>query len=757
MYITMQGPWTVQVKSIEDNITERRFVIAGTGTANDGVHSGNAGTSVFVNVSAGRLWTINIQSKQGGVFTNSDAHLGTPAIHSGNIVFDINSNDADSGNDPILDDIILSCSTPNTGNDYVIYGNASCYSSPCYYNPCYPRWLVIETAAQLQLALQNPTLAGVIKQLYPERVPYGPGNPNPPDPFRPMMINLTSTSQAVGRVADIYDIIKTDSAKAKQTVKTSQDSMSTLKHARSVAIPAAANAKSYSYDISALAAIKQGIMRPCVNESLPNLTLNFTDYDRTISELNGGAYTGTGDRDALGSTITDSAGNYIFRFYYPAYEAAFDAIADVAIGENQAIAYRPDIIVSVPAANPPSSVLYESAPYWDIPILYHLNLCFPCSKVTAPSLCFNGNLIGGLGDVELGGNQNVGGSLAAADLDRNSYGNHLHADGTVHVGGSQAGFAAVCSCWGGIIDVKGCMYNMQRNANDPMISYYTIRFKKPGGTWQFVSESYTHPRFSKRNIPGYIGDPVGPIPMNLNVDGIPTNAPAYLNIQKQAYHDGLDWEFTDLDRYMQLNSSIYEAGASGTVYFMVEGYDAAGNLVAGAKDLIALYIDNKGLGFSLDKAWIDADGINVVKAECNLYRIKEDHLGDPIKVLFKANDQYGFLDHYSLSISKCNAAGFTHTESPAGKSSETNPTTVDTMSYVPCAGTADPGEFSNLVSNEIDFYPSTGGNGKWLALTETYTVVYIGLTAQQRITNGYNTGLSSVYATSTSIAIERLP
>ena len=132
MYITMQGNWTVSVKS-KSAAFAQRFTISGAAT-NNGTYTGDTGTPA-VHVT-GSLWTINIQNNPGSGFQNSDARIKFPSIIGGNIIFDIQSNDA--GADLDFDDLILTCSTPNTGNEYVMYGNATCYSGPCYFNPCYP-------------------------------------------------------------------------------------------------------------------------------------------------------------------------------------------------------------------------------------------------------------------------------------------------------------------------------------------------------------------------------------------------------------------------------------------------------------------------------------------------------------------------------------------------------------------------------------------------------------------------------------------
>jgi hypothetical protein len=52
----------------------------------------------------------------------------------------------------------------------------------------------------------------------------------------------------------------------------------------------------------------------CSVKDQPGLLLRFQEYDRTAAELAGGPYTGEGDREFLGLTVTDEVGNYIFRF-----------------------------------------------------------------------------------------------------------------------------------------------------------------------------------------------------------------------------------------------------------------------------------------------------------------------------------------------------------------------------------------------------------------------------------------------------------
>ncbi|MGC4095961.1 MAG: hypothetical protein QM706_02505 [Nitrospira sp.] len=108
-----------------------------------------------------------------------------------NIEFDIHSNDA--GNDQDFDDLVLTCSTTASINDFFLYGNVSLYSGRCIFNPCRRRGpFVIETADALRDALKNPKLHEIISRLYPERIPdlRIPNPPDPPPDFKPIVLDV---------------------------------------------------------------------------------------------------------------------------------------------------------------------------------------------------------------------------------------------------------------------------------------------------------------------------------------------------------------------------------------------------------------------------------------------------------------------------------------------------------------------------------------------------------------------------------------
>jgi hypothetical protein len=402
-------------------------------------------------------------------------------------------------------------------------------------------------------------------------------------------------------------------------------------------------------------------------------------------------------------------------------------------------------------------------PFYNIPNIKRIDLCLPESTVHVTSSCFNGNLIGSLGNVFIGGNQNSSASLAAASLTRYGNSNYLEATGKISVNSSLAGFSIECAAWGGTIDLKGCMYNLALSAADNKIKWYTIRIRRAGTLgWNSVSQNYKHPKFSKRNLPNYIGDDVGPF--YPNVGGMLNGTvPAYINIQREIFADGIDWEFSNLDRYMQLNTALYDVVAGvrtpGRFFLRVDGFDSSGNLVAGATDLIALFIHNNGLNFQMTAPVINDP--SVLNAGCGLYRLTDAQLKTPIVFSFKANDPEGFVDNYALTMGRCpgtsinlnaNIEGnFTLTGGhtfPGG----TNPSNVHNA----CPGyrgTQD--DYSNAGLVSVQIQPPAIGDG-WIKAGEYFTVYSFGLTANQRVTNGYNSGLSGTYHASSQIMMERL-
>ncbi len=775
MIITMQGNWNVRVKS-KSAAYSQRFVITGAVSGN-GTHSGTVGTSVNV---TGDQWSIAIQNNPGSGYQLSDTQIKFPRQVGGNYEFEIWSNDA--GSDEDFNDLILACSTPVNINDFIIYGNVSLYSGRCLFNPCRKGPFVIETLAALKEALKNAQLRAILEKHYPERVRediIGPLPPDPP-PFKPIVIDLYGEATQP-KTQLLYKRLEEVPAKAKAkkdvTVSAySSRNFSLLNTVRKEPAPETA-ARAAAVNVKLARAIDGLLLKNCSVSPATNTTLTFEEYDRTAAELAGGPYTGTGNRRLLGDTVTDMFGNYIFRFSFDMTFPGIEDSTDIAPGESIDVVAYPDVIVKV-TGFAPYEVLYESAPYYNIPNLRRINLCLPKSLIQPSSACFNGNLIGSLGNVFLGGNQNTSASFADAALRRYGNGNHLEATGIISVGSSLAGFNIECAPWYGTIDFKGCMYDLAKTATQNKARWYTIRIKREGaGDWQFVSQNYKHPKFHKRHLPGYIGDDVGPVPKTLQVDGGPPvhDVPAYINIQREIFVDGVDWEFSNFDRYMQLNTRLYDLVSGertpGKFYVRVDCYDNAGNPVPDGTDMIALYIHNNRLNFGL-AAPVFTDPA-IVNSGCGLFRLTDAQMNAPIQLSFMANDPEGFVHYFDLSMRRCPTPMIALTinqpspgSTPAGPTPQPHPTTpagrttlfngISTSVPNTCDGyTGTIHEFSDagMINVEIQPAPAEGG---WIKPAEYFTSLSFYLIAYKRQTNGYNTGLSDDYEAWAQILMERI-
>lgn len=772
MYISMQGNWTIRVTA-KNAAFKQQFVVQGA-TSGNGTYPGTVGAADVV--VTGAMWTLNIQNNPGTGFQNSDTRIKFPTKVGANYQFQIQSND--TGADQDFDDLVLTCITPASAQDFLAYGHVSTYSGNCLYNPCYRSHFVIDHRDALERALKNPRMYELIKKYYPERIPPVIVNPNPPDPgpFRPIMINLMDDQQMPNRIAEVFNVENEEKVIDKKAANLKNpESISlerTLKFSKTIQLDAKVS-KQLTAAHREVVGIFENARFGCSVSDGKNISLNFEEYDRTISEKVGNPYTGTGERRNLGFAITDMNGNYIFHYKHRVSDVLDEFSTDYAVGENVAVQVLPDLIVSIPGSTVGAPVLYESACYFNVSKLKRIDICIPASVISKPFNCFNGNMIGALGNVLIGGNQNSTASFAASAMDRNSAAlhNHLHADGRITSHNVLAHLNIDCAAWAGIVDVKGCLYNTQRKATDPIIAFYTIRYSKnmlePFSTWNYVAEGYMGYLFQGSSLdllPKLIGS-YDTVP--LKVDGGPAiKVPYYLNVEAQI-EAGIPWVPYDKNRLIQLNTSIYQGTAPGTVYFRIDGYDAAGKHIPGATDMIAMFIDNNYLGFSLDDVWFDADGVNIVKAECNLYRIKEAFLNSPLNVTFKACETHPnsvFQDHYDLSIGKCGtSAGFEVKRLGSlipepGILHGDNPNNNEANSCPGYRGTADASKFGDSNAHQITFVPLPVPAGKWLEPNESYATVSIGLSASKRTTNGYGAGANAApYTISTGVAIERLP
>src|SRR5205823_1943642 len=128
----------------------------------------------------------------------------------------------------------------------------------------------------------------------------------------------------------------------------------------------------------------------------------------------------------------------------------------------------------------------------------------------------------------------------------------------------------------------------------PQMARYTIRYNLnnvwtgPGANWQFVCQSHKLIYVPLLGTLGYTVSSDAPTNISVHLDGGGALVvPTYDN-------HGNDTQWIENDLKMILDTTLYRAASSpGTVYFQVQGYDAAGNMVAGIDDTIQLYIANK--------------------------------------------------------------------------------------------------------------------------------------------------------------------
>ena len=704
MPINMQGSWTVRVKS-KDASFPQRFIISGAASGN-GTYVGAVATPpVFV---TGAAWAITIQNNPGSGFVNSGEQIKFPTVSGGQYRFDIESNDA--GADEDFNDLILTCSTPVTATDFLIYGNASSYSGLCRFNPCWPFWLVIDTQLALVEALKNPLLRVPIEKLYPERLridpPIPPGPLPDPPPFRPLVIPLRDQTALPQKRAQAFKVSSQESlieSKAVDSVRASESvvALNSFEISQSPSLRV-------DFDRVGLANYFDRIRLFCFTEAMPGVVLRFQEYDRTNAELLGGAYSGDGNRETLGVCATDRNGNYIFRFTRSIADIAAEATGDVAAGESVVVQALPDIIVEVLDAMAPTGVCYESAPYWNVNLRQRIDLCVPrgCGG-RLPTTCQGGRAIQAIGNIFV--------------IDPN---NKIGTAGRVTAKSSlPATPQARCAAWAGSLDLFACFLDQ------PDVVYYTLRFRRFGDPdWSFFQEKYTHLEVAKLGLPGYTGSLVGPNPAipPLQIDGGPAiAAPAYLNIESDAA-----WVLTHRDRKAVISSWLY-APTPGSVHFRIEGYTAAGVRVAAATDTIPFFIDNSSPDFLIDSVTV----LGQPGSDCALFTLPLDDLDAPFTVKFKANQFKGFMNSYNLSVRKGNTGNFQIDGTGPGLITQHYVHGDDLLCSSFLGTLEDPtvDGFGYVIANIV---PHTGD---WLLADQPFCTFAVQLSCNTRVTNGYNT------------------
>ena len=311
-------------------------------------------------------------------------------------------------------------------------------------------------------------MRSAIRELYPEKIKQYEKPPLPfpdpdPDPFTPIMLPTREQTALPARLGQQLRLVSDTTNKkvetrqlASQTVNIAQQSF-----------------RRVDYNQSALADLASKIRWRCSVEELAGFVLRFNEYDRTETELSGGAYSGDGIRELLGMAVTDRNGNYIFRFSRTSTEFVSEAINDTGTGEDPLVQMMPDVIAELLDSTAPDGVAHESAPYWNTPSpLRRINICIPCSKVRRPvTECTGTHRFESVGRIRIGTPANTfdsEGRITATD----SSGNVPQAR---------------CAAWERTLDLNGCL------GDHETVAYYTIRYSRyQSGTgwssWEFYQE-----------------------------------------------------------------------------------------------------------------------------------------------------------------------------------------------------------------------------------------------------------------------------
>lgn len=721
MAISMQGTWKIRVKSAEAD-AQRRYLITGAASQN-GFHPGTPGMEITV---TGDHWSIQIQHNPGSGWLNSTQQITFPVKSGAEYHLDIQSMDSGPGED--FDDLILTCSMTSSATDFLVYGSVKTYSGHCLLNPCAPKgpWVVIDDWYVLAELVRWPVFYEPLKELYPELVLPWPPLPNPPDPpFRPLVLPVGTQQALPSRKVQLltqsesYDNRAAGTVRVLEYATVSETRMNTRLNAN-----------------PALAELAITKLRPrCTVDPLPDTVVRFQEYDRSPVELAGGAYTGTGPRHALGSALTDRNGNYVFRFTLSIADIASEVVADVAPGEDVIVQAMPDLIAQVMDSSVASGVIYESSPYFNVPLLRRIDICLPKWLIPQAPACVGGQIIQSLGNVNLG-------PLNVITGQRTTSNTFLGAAGLI-TSRSSIGPAVNCAAWRGGVYLYACL-------NNPDIRYYTVRYRKQGTLgWNLVTQEHTQYRLLA--VPPWELEESVKVSTTIWLDGVKTdNVVAYKNVETDPL--GI-WKLRWLQLKMKLQTYLYETaiGGPGSVQFRIEGYRADGTKIAGADDSVVMYIDNYvdyagSTYLSPTMTMIDpADLSEISQGDCALFTLPDP--AAPLRLKFRANQLRGFMDSFSIHMEKGSTGEFAKQATAATRLSAGPNHTVDVPAYI--KADFKPGDDLNcqlytgsdedvrydLVNDllTVELVPS---GGAWLTPAETFCAFRLYIQVTVRITDG---------------------
>jgi hypothetical protein len=731
MSIQMQKSWTVSVKSKSASFAQR-FIITGADSGN-GTYDGKTTTPpVFV---SGDNWSIRIQNKPTNQsWIDSDDQITLPKSSSGLIWFDIQSNDA--GGDEDFNDLILTCSTPQSSSDFILYGHAACYSGNCLLNPCSGPYIVVDTLDAFREVIKNPLLRDAVKELYPERVAQAERFPFPfpepdPAPFTPIMLPLQESSAVPSQLGQELRVL---SSKASKKAKDKEKEASSMVAGRVVNVASQA-ARSVAYDRVALADLAGKLQRRCDVEDLSGFVLRFSEYDRSTAELSGGAYNDEGTTEALGMAVTDRNGNYIFRFSRSAAEFVEEALNDTPTGGDPLVQMMPDVIAELLDSTAPDGVAHKTTPYWNIPSpLKRIDICIPCSKVRRPvTECTGTYRFESVGRIRIG--------IPANTFDSSGRITATDSSGNVP--------QARCAAWENTLDLNGCL------GDHNTVKYYTLRYRRyQSGTgwtsWEFYQERL---KLFKTSVMDNVQ--IGPFDRNLEViNGSPLETvKAYNNVQGD-----YDWASSEWALRASVNTNKAPFGGHiGPVEFRIQGYDAAGQQVADPRiETIRLYLDNTRPDFLIDTIMLGEQEEG--DTPCGVFTLAGEPVPAVMTVRFKAIQEQGFMQSYELYVRKGNLPSFpvNTTSGPLGETSSQLSNAYVHTGGSPCSalvGTRPPDEMTAVGDYATAYI--TPQSPDWLESGQTVCAFAIKLNCYKRVTNGYNTPVRYYGTTEKLLAIKQ--
>ena len=695
----MQGSWTVSVKK-KSAAWEQRFSIQGSTNGVDGVYPGNTTTpSVFA---TGTQWGITIEHNPPGEpgWTRSRFRLANFMVSGGQFIFDIETDDTCGDLD--FNDLILTCSMPLATSEYVVYGNVKTYSGLCIFNPCYPRlYYVIDDIFQLKKLVEYGPIRKIIEKFYPMRVKDIIRRPFPepdPRPFTPLMIP-SGLCDEPGIVVHGYHKELTEKHKipGKETLKKMDNPGNgnpisyTLEAERAYFTQAISQA-----ELAELARVKDFQLLPCTVKKMTQTLLRFIEYDRTESEKLGDPYTGEGNREILGTSITDEQGNYVFRFSQSLTQIVEEG-TDVTVSENLETQIRPDIIIQI-MESLPNGILYESAPYYNIQNIKRIDLCLPEYLVGKPiTACQGGRPIQAIGDI----------------LMVPHAGTTLHTDGTIS-NSSTTGPRVKHAAWHGKLDLYACFID-----TNPKVKFYTLQSKPEDDTdWHWVTESYYYPKIKTNGTTE--DEKVGPYTENLRVlEPSQPKSPVgcYQNIEEDA--NWLNWKRF---RKICLHSTLYHP-AAGAVEFKIVGYDSNGEKVDGAEDIVKLFLDNVFSTGDIDYVKFGTED----PGECALLELPD--VSSPLTIRYRLTDEAGFILNYALKAYRGSNTPVIIRNLSTGLPEEYE--YQDDYPYR-FKGTSE----NNLDPNDYIVIVVEPASGSWLPEDIMFCAFSFELTSQDRVTDG---------------------